>query len=314
MKRRFRPKNAFFQLDMTDLLTLKPSLKPLVIDLVKETGVDVSEWSDFKGSNPAMNPKYCYNWSFRKPGELVVALFFHEDLTVVDGEIIHDQNIRLRDGRLGGKGATQWKKRATELDENLQLAYRDGLPVRAIILDGEKRDHLDSESKSSEVEKRLLDPVPWAVTRYDMISGNCTVVRGVLPTSTTDQDDPEIQGFEGEERRRYILHRRREASLRKKKIDAAVWENKGALRCEVPRCGFDFAATYGAIGKEFAHVHHLKPLSDAPTEGRVVKLNDLAIVCANCHAMIHRGGKCRALADLIPVPEQATTSPARIPS
>jgi 5-methylcytosine-specific restriction protein A len=287
---------------MTDLLALKPTLKPLVIDLVREAGVDVSNWSNFKGTNPAMNPKYCYNWSFQKPGELIVALFFHDDLAVVGNEIIHDHNIRLRDGRLGGKGAAQWKKRADELDENLRLAYRDGLPIRAVILDGVKRDHLDAESESSEVECRLLDPTPWAVTRYDMVTGDCLVVRGALPASSTDQDDPEMEGFEGEQRKRYILHRRREASLRIKKIQAALYENAGVLKCEVPRCGFDFAAHYGTIGKEFAHVHHLKPLSESAPEGRAVALKELAIVCANCHAMIHRGGECRPLADLIPAP------------
>ncbi|WP_152535985.1 hypothetical protein [Bradyrhizobium sp. Ai1a-2] len=120
-------------------------------------------------------PEYCYNWSFRKPGGLVAALFFHDDLTVVDGEIVHDQNIRLRDGRLGGKGAAQWKKRANELDKNLLTAYREGLPIRAI-------NHLDAESEPSAVEKRLLDPVPWAVTSYDMASGNCILTRGALPT------------------------------------------------------------------------------------------------------------------------------------
>jgi len=287
---------------MTDLLALKPSMKPLVIDLVGETGIDVTEWSNFKGTNPAKNPKHCYNWSFRKPGELVVALFFHEDLTVVGDKIVHDQNIRIRDGRLGGKGAAQWRKRSKELDENLQLAYRDGLLVRAIILDGSKRDHLDAEAKSSEVEKRLLDAVPWAVTRYNLATGDCVVVRGALPTSATDEDDPEIEGFEGEQRRRYILHRRREAALRKKKIAAALYKNDGVLKCEVPRCGFDFAVRYGTLGNQFAHVHHLKPLSDSPAEGRVVALKELAIVCANCHAMIHRGGQCRPLADLIPAP------------
>ncbi|GAB9084685.1 hypothetical protein [Bradyrhizobium diazoefficiens] len=126
---------------MAGLSAIKPTTKPLVIDLVREAGVDVGDWSNFKGNNPAVNPKYCYNWSFQKPGELIIALLFHDDLSVVDGEIIHDQNIRLRDGRLGGKGAAQWNKRAKELDENLLTAYRDGLPVRAIILEGEKRNH-----------------------------------------------------------------------------------------------------------------------------------------------------------------------------
>ncbi|MBB4367760.1 hypothetical protein GGD63_000529 [Bradyrhizobium sp. cir1] len=284
---------------MTDLSALKPTEKPLVIDLVREAGVDVTAWSDFRGGNPATNPKYCYNWSFRQTDEVVVALFFYDDLTIVGDDIVHDQNIRLRDGRLGGRGATQWKMRANELDENLRIAYRDGLPIRAIILQGEKRDHLNAESESSAVEKRLLDPVAWAVTTYDMTSGNCIVTRGALPTTSTTQDDPEIAGFEGEQRRRYILHRRREASMRAKKIQAALWQHK-ALKCEVPRCNFDFAVTYGDLGKEFAHVHHLRPLSEAPAEGRKIELKDLAIVCANCHAMIHRGGQCRPLAEVIP--------------
>ena len=29
-------------------------------------------------------------------------------------------------------------------------------------------------------------------------------------------------------------------------------------------------------------------------------MKDLAIVCSNCHSMIHRFGDCRALAALIP--------------
>jgi hypothetical protein len=120
---------------MADLAAIEPTAKPLVIDLVREAGVDVSDWSNYKGANPSKNPKYCYNWSFQKPGELVVALLFHEDLTIVGDDIVHDQNIRLRDGRLGGRGAAHWKMRARELDTNLQLAYRDGLPIRAIILD-----------------------------------------------------------------------------------------------------------------------------------------------------------------------------------
>jgi predicted HNH restriction endonuclease len=78
-----------------------------------------------------------------------------------------------------------------------------------------------------------------------------------------------------------------EASARAKKIQAALIDQKGKLRCEVPRCGLK----YGELGKEFAHVHHIKPLSDAPAEGHKVLLKDLAIVCANCHAMIHRGGQ-----------------------
>jgi 5-methylcytosine-specific restriction protein A len=112
-------------------------------------------------------------------------------------------------------------------------------------------------------------------------------------------DDDEIKACEGEKRIALIRHRKREQKLRVAKLKQALEKHDGRLICEVPRCGFDFENTYGALGKEFAHVHHLKPLGnrELPSE---TSLDDLAIVCANCHAMIHRGGKCRPLDELIP--------------
>jgi 5-methylcytosine-specific restriction protein A len=111
--------------------------------------------------------------------------------------------------------------------------------------------------------------------------------------------DDEIAAFEGQERIALVRHRRREQKLRTAKLVQTRKQNDGRLFCEVPRCGFDFEKVYGVLGKNFAHVHHLKPLSDreSPSE---TSLNDLAVVCANCHAIIHRGGKCRSLDKLIP--------------
>ncbi len=115
-----------------------------------------------------------------------------------------------------------------------------------------------------------------------------------------DVPGPEdLVGLEGEERRRFVLHRAREQRLRDAKIREALSRDAGHLRCEVPRCGFDFREKYGPLGKEFAHVHHLTPLGDR-AGGSTTRVSDLAIVCANCHAMIHRGGKSRGLKTLIP--------------
>jgi len=110
--------------------------------------------------------------------------------------------------------------------------------------------------------------------------------------------DPEISAVEGELRISMVRHKRREQKLRVAKIKSALQAGGGRLRCEVPKCDFDFFETYGEVGFEFAHVHHLKPLADLETPA-ATKLDDLAIVCANCHAMIHRGGKCRPLEGLI---------------
>ncbi len=56
-------------------------------------------------------------------------------------------------------------------------------------------------------------------------------------------------------------------------------------RCRV--CGFDYEKAYGDWGCEYIHVHHLQPLGDGTVRATDPQ-NDLAVVCANCHAMIHR--------------------------
>jgi 5-methylcytosine-specific restriction protein A len=83
-----------------------------------------------------------------------------------------------------------------------------------------------------------------------------------------------------------VIHRRRERS--RKLVDRkknAVLAEHGCLRCEV--CGFDFAHAYGELGRGFAECHHRSPLSEV-AQARATRLTDLAIVCANCHRMLHR--------------------------
>lgn len=109
-----------------------------------------------------------------------------------------------------------------------------------------------------------------------------------------------LQAYEGAETKAMRTHRRREQRLRAAKLaDALGSSSDRRLRCEVPGCGFDFQTVYGALGQGYAQVHHLRPLgeSDRPATTR---LEDLAIVCANCHVMIHRGGECRPLDELRP--------------
>lgn len=127
--------------------------------------------------------------------------------------------------------------------------------------------------------------------------------------SALDYDiDEEMSAYEGEARTLVVRHRRRERALRDKKIEAVLAET-GALRCEVPDCGFDYEKVYGEVGRGFAHVHHKQPLS-LRSQNTLTRLEDLAVVCANCHAMIHVGGKCRDLETLSVRPRQRRTSVA----
>jgi hypothetical protein len=118
------------------------------------------------------------------------------------------------------------------------------------------------------------------------------------PEDNTVDEYDDFGGVEGDITYLLRLHRKRDRQLRLAKIRQAIKTNRGILRCEVPRCGFDFAATYGRLGIGYAQVHHLRPLSSL-YEASEVKLKGLMIVCANCHVMIHRGGQCRPVRELI---------------
>lgn len=84
----------------------------------------------------------------------------------------------------------------------------------------------------------------------------------------------------------YKLHKVRE---RDKKIVESkkkkVLKEKGVLKCE--SCDFDFEKTYGILGKGYIECHHLIPLSNFQVN-KETKLDDLALLCSNCHRMIHK--------------------------
>ncbi|CAI9678975.1 HNH endonuclease [Elizabethkingia anophelis] len=66
--------------------------------------------------------------------------------------------------------------------------------------------------------------------------------------------------------------------------------------CQI--CEFNFFATYGELGKEFIHVHHIVPLAEIGDTYEVDPITDLIPVCPNCHAMIHRKSDFLSINDL----------------
>lgn len=82
----------------------------------------------------------------------------------------------------------------------------------------------------------------------------------------------------------------------KVKISSVV-ERNPSLRNEALRihgydckvCGFNFHDTYGEWGRDWAEVHHIRPISDHKEETVLTNpQTDMIVLCANCHRMIHR--------------------------
>lgn len=105
------------------------------------------------------------------------------------------------------------------------------------------------------------------------------------PRSTEVESDLDDEGFpEGRVLARTHQGRERNQTLIKKK-KAEVFKQTGKLACEA--CSFEFVIKYGEIGTGFAECHHNKPVSEL-RPGDKTKISDLAILCSNCHRMIHK--------------------------
>ena len=110
-----------------------------------------------------------------------------------------------------------------------------------------------------------------------------TVQDGELRGDLPDFEDGSEEAVEG--RVLTALHTRRERNRRlvdRKK--SQVRKRDGRLKCEA--CGFDFEETYGDRGQGFIECHHVKPLHTL-AEARTTRLDDLVLLCSNCHRMVH---------------------------
>lgn len=59
----------------------------------------------------------------------------------------------------------------------------------------------------------------------------------------------------------------------------------GKLSCQV--CGFNFEEVYGDIGSDYIEGHHIIPISKL-SKIRNTKVEEIVLVCSNCHRMLHR--------------------------
>lgn len=161
---------------MSLLDSLHPTEQQRVYDLVKDAGLDVSEWANYnKPDSPASNPKYCYEWCFTDSQRVVLCLW-HQEMKQDERGIFQMLNYRDMAAMRRLWNPVQ-RKRARNLDLAFQKAWNGKLPVRVIIIDGMRRG--ENDRTASKVAKRKLDPETWHIESYDD-DGNCTIRRGHL--------------------------------------------------------------------------------------------------------------------------------------
>lgn len=154
---------------------------------------------------------------------------------------------------------------------------------RTAILDyasKHKKYNEDHEIYAGQTKIGFSDParlVPSRVWWRDDTSG----ARYKTDVATIHYGESDLEAIEGTAKLRQHLQRERSPRLRAEKITETL-ANNSKLSCEA--CGFSFADKYGDLGATYCEVHHRNPVASGV---RRVRTKDLAVLCSNCHRMIH---------------------------
>lgn len=139
-----------------------------------------------------------------------------------------------------------------------------------------------------DTDKPFVKRITAAIKKYDgdnWIDVDVTNEQGFMESEAETEVLTSCEEY-AEGRKTYVRHLQRERN--KKVVEQAkeAYQSKnGKLMCQI--CGFDFEKTYGKRGKDFIEAHHLKPISELKS-GSGTKVEDILLLCSNCHRMIHR--------------------------
>ena len=107
---------------------------------------------------------------------------------------------------------------------------------------------------------------------------------GVDLSVSTNQEEDEEESQEGKVLTRLHRFRERDSKVVKRKKQAFLKQH-GKLFCEA--CGFNFEEGYGSRGAGYIECHHIRPISELKP-GEKTKNEHLALLCSNCHRIVHR--------------------------
>jgi HNH endonuclease len=109
-------------------------------------------------------------------------------------------------------------------------------------------------------------------------------------------DEASISAKEGARITRHVTQESltRDGKLIELAKQRAYEMGNGKIKCEC--CEFDFVEAYGDLGDRFIECHHKIHLKAGE---RITDLKDLALVCSNCHRMLHRMPGTGSLEDII---------------
>jgi HNH endonuclease len=120
---------------------------------------------------------------------------------------------------------------------------------------------------------------------------NVVTLRGGNKPPELDGDHADEEVWEGRRATRESTF-----LVRNREIVAKVKARRIPLTCE--GCNLNFEEKYGTYGAGFIEAHHLYPLHAREGVSKPTTINDFAMLCANCHRMVHRSRPCLTVVEL----------------
>jgi len=150
-------------------------------------------------------------------------------------------------------------------------------------------------------ENRIVEPktgLPWphqVPVSWDNSFPGVEMLFGAEEVTVHRLSDNQVKALEAAVQKSHKGKKRMEADEGRMILTEAAFRTRNAAlieakkaasnyRCEV--CGFRFSDRYGKIGHDYIIAHHLMPLASRKGISKTT-LDDIALLCANCHAMVH---------------------------
>ena len=107
--------------------------------------------------------------------------------------------------------------------------------------------------------------------------------------------EEKMYGVEGRLLMRIHIYRERDGDLPKITKNYYKDKNGGRLICE--SCKLDPTTFYGEVGEKCLEAHHRIPVSELQPDS-IMRVEDMAVVCASCHRIIHTRKPCFSIDEM----------------
>lgn len=182
---------------------------------------------------------------------------------------------------------------ATDLQNLIKISKKHPELAAAIKVHG---DEVQKAVNSTTIRKAADDINEIQTKIFGLTNAaSATAVEEISSSPPADIED-DIVGVEGRLLVRMHVYKERDRAFAARAKKYYRDKNNGKLTCEA--CGLDPIALYGIDGERCIEAHHKVPIEELQPDS-ITRVEEMAMVCASCHRIIHTRKPCLPVKDVV---------------